>query len=385
MALIQYNEWCASQGAEAIAHVAFVAEGDSGDGVTLRVGGSELTVVNPHGEEGPPIVLGDLGERTNEVLERLENPRFADVLSALLRLSMRASTPPVKRRRSEQQQPEKEDEDEEAEDNEDDDEDEDDEMDYEDEDEDELAAEVEHETPPTRAAAGRDGPGAAEAFRRLQSSTGGRAISLSRRLQSDLLEIIKGDSEHRGFDVELADESRLDTWRVRYTRFPPDSQLARDLETLRRTCSADQTPCVEIECRFGTDYPFSPPSIRVVRPCFCSGTGYVIDGAICMELLTPSGWNATFSIEAILEQVRAHLVFGKGRLDLPDALRSKAAMHGDDEDDEDDEDEAQAGASKRAAAEKALSSSYSAERSRTSMAHITKFHDERGWASAGKS
>ena len=378
-----YNEWCASQGAEAVAHVAFVSESD-GDGVTVRVGGSELTVVI--GEEGQkPIVLGDLGERANEVLERLENPNFSDVLSALLRLSMRVTTPLVaKRRRSEQQQPE-EDEDEEDEDEDaaedegegaaaDEDESDEDEMEHEDEDEDELAAEVEHETPPTRAVAGGDGPGAAEAFRRLQSSTGGRAISLSRRLQSDLLEIVKGDSEHRGFEVELADESRLDTWRVRYMRFPPDSQLARDLETLRRTCSAGETPCVEIECRFGADYPFSPPSIRVVRPCFCSGTGYVIDGAICMELLTPSGWNATFSIEAILEQVRAHLVFGKGRLDLPDALRS-----------EEDEDEAQAGASKRAAAQKALSSSYSAERSRASMTQITKYHDEKGWASAGKS
>lgn len=368
MARRLYNEWCASQGAEAVAHVAFVAEAD-GDGVTLRVGGSELTVVNPNGgEEGPPIVLGD--ERANEVLERLKNPRFTDVLSALLRLSMRVSTPLIKRRRSEQSPPEEEDEEN------------DEGTEY--EDDDELAAEVEHDTPPTRAAADGDGPGAAEAFRRLQSSTGGRAISLSRRLQSDLLEIVKGDSEHRGFEVELADESRLDTWRVRYTRFPPDSQLARDLETLRRTCSNDETPCVEIECRFGADYPFSPPSVRVVRPCFCPGTGYVIDGAICMELLTPTGWNVTFSIEAILEQVRAHLVFGKGRLDLPDALRSKEAAKSD-EDDRGEKVEAQAGASKRAAAHKALASGYSAEKSRASMVAITKYHDERGWSRAGRS
>ena len=62
--------------------------------------------------------------------------------------------------------------------------------------------------------------------------------------------------------------------------------------------------CVECEMTFPSDYPFSPPSVRVVRPRFRKSTGYIIGGALCMELLTPQGWNVTFSIEAILEQMR---------------------------------------------------------------------------------
>ena len=62
--------------------------------------------------------------------------------------------------------------------------------------------------------------GAAEAFSRLQESTQGRAVSLSKRMQSDLLEMMRSDSASRGIEVELADDDRLDSWRVRYTSFP---------------------------------------------------------------------------------------------------------------------------------------------------------------------
>lgn len=37
---------------------------------------------------------------------------------------------------------------------------------------------------------------------------------------------------------------------------------------------------------FKQDYPFSPPFVRVVYPRFKQSTGYIIDGAFCMELLT---------------------------------------------------------------------------------------------------
>ena len=79
---------------------------------------------------------------------------------------------------------------------------------------------------------------------------------------------------------------------------------------------------------FPQDYPFSPPSVRVVRPRFKRSTGYVIGGALCMELLTPQGWNATFSIEALLEQMRAHVVHGKAALDLPAELCAGRAPDG---------------------------------------------------------
>lgn len=37
---------------------------------------------------------------------------------------------------------------------------------------------------------------------------------------------------------------------------------------------------------FKDDYPFSPPFVRILYPRFKRSTGYIIDGAFCMELLT---------------------------------------------------------------------------------------------------
>ena len=119
----------------------------------------------------------------------------------------------------------------------------------------------------------------------------------------------------------LLAKDRLDAWRVKYTTFPDGSQLALDLAALTAAQEPHMPPaCVECEMRLPTDYPFSPPSLRIVRPRFRKQTGYVINGALCMELLTPQGWNVTFSIEAILEQVR---VFARTHARDP----SLACMH----------------------------------------------------------
>jgi ubiquitin-conjugating enzyme E2 Q len=66
------------------------------------------------------------------------------------------------------------------------------------------------------------------------------------------------------------------------------------------------------EVRFGKDFPFSPPFVRVIRPRFRpfqqGGGGHVTaGGAMCMELLTNSGWNPASTMEAVMLQVRMAL------------------------------------------------------------------------------
>lgn len=89
---------------------------------------------------------------------------------------------------------------------------------------------------------------------------------------------------------------------------------------------------IVLEVRFNKDYPFSPPYIRVIRPrmlAFAQGGGghVVMGGALCMELLTNSGWSSVSSMESVFMQVRmaiastdnadhmAHLERGGGRGD----------------------------------------------------------------------
>lgn len=91
-------------------------------------------------------------------------------------------------------------------------------------------------------------------------------------------------------------------WIVELHSFDTDLPLAQDLKK-RKLVS------VVLELRFGKDYPISPPFVRVIRPRFLSfqagGGGHVTaGGALCMQLLTNSGWSAVSNIESVLLQVR---------------------------------------------------------------------------------
>ncbi|CRG92525.1 ubiquitin-conjugating enzyme E2 Q [Talaromyces islandicus] len=69
---------------------------------------------------------------------------------------------------------------------------------------------------------------------------------------------------------------------------------------------------IVLEMRFPKDFPMSPPFVRVVRPRLLEfnqgGGGHVTQGgALCMELLTNSGWLPSCSIEAVLVSIRIAL------------------------------------------------------------------------------
>ena len=91
-------------------------------------------------------------------------------------------------------------------------------------------------------------------------------------------------------------------WIVELHSFEDHLPFAMDMKSKGLTS-------IVIEIRFGKDYPISPPFVRVIRPRFLSfmagGGGHVTaGGALCMELLTNSGWSAVSNIESVLLQVR---------------------------------------------------------------------------------
>jgi ubiquitin-conjugating enzyme E2 Q len=96
--------------------------------------------------------------------------------------------------------------------------------------------------------------------------------------------------------------SNVYQWIVELHSFEPSLPLAQDMKKAGLTS-------IVVELRFGKDYPHSPPFVRVIRPRFLpftrGGGGHVTGGgAMCMELLTNSGWSAVSSIESVLLQVR---------------------------------------------------------------------------------
>ena len=91
-------------------------------------------------------------------------------------------------------------------------------------------------------------------------------------------------------------------WIVELHSFESHLPLAKDMKSRG-------VKSVVIEIRFGKDYPMSPPFVRVIRPRFlgfqAGGGGHVTaGGALCMELLTNSGWSVVSNIESVLLQVR---------------------------------------------------------------------------------
>jgi ubiquitin-conjugating enzyme E2 Q len=96
--------------------------------------------------------------------------------------------------------------------------------------------------------------------------------------------------------------SNMYQWIVELHSFEPSLPLAQDM--IRAGIKS-----IVLEIRFSTNFPISPPFVRVIRPRFLpfmqGGGGHVTaGGALCMELLTNSGWSPVSSVESVLLQVR---------------------------------------------------------------------------------
>lgn len=111
-------------------------------------------------------------------------------------------------------------------------------------------------------------------LRAEKETTGGK-----RRLAQDLYRIMNQDTEEAGFALKPSSEDCMDKWTIQLFQFDEDSKLAKDMKVLGLST-------VELEMSFPDQYPFEPPFVRVTQPRFKRQTGFVMNGALCMELLT---------------------------------------------------------------------------------------------------
>jgi ubiquitin-conjugating enzyme E2 Q len=133
-------------------------------------------------------------------------------------------------------------------------------------------------------------------------ATSSATMRINRDLK-ELLKIQKNTPLHElGWYLNEQLISNVYQWIVELHSFEADLPLAKDMKAAGMTS-------IVLEIRFPKDYPHSPPFIRVIRPRFLpftqGGGGHVTGGgAMCMELLTNSGWSSVSSIEGVLLQVR---------------------------------------------------------------------------------
>lgn len=125
-----------------------------------------------------------------------------------------------------------------------------------------------------------------------------------KRLMKELKDL--HSRQEGAFCVDLVNDN-LAEWNILLHGIDPDSMISREMK-------AHNIAHIQLNLIFSENFPFSPPFMRVVSPRIRNG--FVLeDGAICMELLTASGWSSAYTVEAIIMQFSASVVKGGGRLE----------------------------------------------------------------------
>ena len=125
------------------------------------------------------------------------------------------------------------------------------------------------------------------------------------------------------FDVALVNDN-LYEWQIKIFKVDSDSNLAADLGRLKENNGQDY---VLLSFTFPEDFPFKPPFVRVISPVLDGGF-ITKAGAVCLELLTPQGWFATYSIESIIIQLGLTLVQGEARINFETNPKHRYTMLG---------------------------------------------------------
>merc|ERR1712176_444884 len=183
-------------------------------------------------------------------------------------------------------------------------------------------------------------------------------------------------------------------WCINLFGFDDESCLAKDL----LVCGMSS---VELEMSFPNDYPFAPPFVRVVKPRFQRQSGFVMSGALCMELLTAEGWNPVNDIESVIVSIRSLMVVGNGRLQAAVdmgrekyekalanalALKKEGKLPANKEHEEEDEDPSRkrdSNGKPKAPAKKSSGGSYSTDEAKNAYKYLSDYHQKEGWDKNG--
>jgi len=137
-----------------------------------------------------------------------------------------------------------------------------------------------------------------------------QSVQATDRLMKELRDVYRSKMyKNNEYSVELVDESLYD-WNVVLRTIDPDSALYKDLQILKEKEGKDG---ILFNIKFGANYPFEAPFVRVVYPVIRDGHIFG-GGAVCMELLNPKGWSSVYTVETIITQLGATIVEGNGRI-----------------------------------------------------------------------
>ncbi len=102
------------------------------------------------------------------------------------------------------------------------------------------------------------------------------------RLMKDLSLIMKTDTTLLGFSIDPVNDCDISLWNIHLFNFE-DCDLAIDMKKME---TERGIKTIDVELKFPTDYPYSPPQARIIQPRFKPGTGFIVKGGFCIDLLT---------------------------------------------------------------------------------------------------
>lgn len=129
-----------------------------------------------------------------------------------------------------------------------------------------------------------------------------------RRLLKDMKNYTElKNSVERDYKLSIIGDD-LTIWKAELGNFPA-SPLSADMNKFN-------LKFITLEIRFPERYPSEPPYIRVVSPIFQFRTGHITQGgAICIELLTNTGWSPMCGLDSVMAQLRVLFIEGGARIE----------------------------------------------------------------------
>ena len=129
-----------------------------------------------------------------------------------------------------------------------------------------------------------------------------------KKLIREYKSIVKQDPDTLGFRV-TTDPKDAYLWKVFITKYDETYSIGQDMKKYK-------IKEIELEMKFPSNYPFSPPFIRIITPRFIYQTGHITSaGALCMQILTDKFWSPACSIESLIVTIKSEILEGEGRVD----------------------------------------------------------------------
>jgi ubiquitin-conjugating enzyme E2 Q len=129
-----------------------------------------------------------------------------------------------------------------------------------------------------------------------------------KKLIREYKQIVKQGHEKLGFRV-TTDPKDAYLWKVFITGYNEEDLIGQDMRKFK-------IKDIELELKFPSNYPFSPPFIRIITPRFKYLTGHITQaGALCMQVLTEKHWSPACSIESLIVTIKSEILEGEGRID----------------------------------------------------------------------